>query len=239
MFFKTFNKGFYFPTPALHFKTSGGGGGGPTLVQSARLENGATSSTTVVGTFGTAVTTGNCVLIAGGTPGTSPTLTFIDNAVGNTYTNVNELDVSGFTLAQAIGSSIINGPTTITMVNPGSQAFMGIVIEEWSGLLSAPYDLSTMQTQATPGNTTDAISSGPITTTTNGELIWGVCVNTDTATSPAVGTGFTQGTASVSGVYKTEHLIQTTAGSISATYTDATDGSTSHFITGVMGLKHA
>jgi hypothetical protein len=87
-----------------------------------------------------------------------------------------------------------------------------IHVSEWSGLATAsPVD----QTASATGTGTSA-SSGPKTTTANGELIFGYGWVLNTASA---GAGFTP-ISLVNGDLD-EYQIQTTAGSVAATFTQA------------------
>jgi hypothetical protein len=95
-------------------------------------------------------------------------------------------------------------------LTPTTPAALEIHISEWTGLATtSPVD----QTASATGNGT-AISSGAATTTASGELIFGYTFPVNNATA---GSGFT-GLSLVNGDLD-EYQIQSTAGSIAATFT--------------------
>ncbi len=159
---------------------------------------------------------------------------------GNTYTvvdNVNDAtNVQRF--CSFVLGNITNGPATIT-VGSTSKSFRTVTWEEISGVaaLSDPRDGHGGQLQTAPGTSSNGVTSGSVTTTVNGDLIWGATCNSSDGTVPSVGSGFAAGTGDSDGaIIVTENRTQTTAGAVAATFTAA---SNVHFITLVMALKAA
>lgn len=76
------------------------------------------------------------------------------------------------------------------------------------------------QHQATPTTTTDALTSGNMTTGTDGDLIFSATLDSATGNNPgSVGTGYTAGQTTAVGVLKTEWKTQATHGAVAGTWT--------------------
>jgi hypothetical protein len=104
------------------------------------------------------------------------------------------------------------GANTVTLT-PSTADALEIHISEWSGLAStSPLD----QTASASGSGTN-VSSGPASTTANGELIYGYAFLFNNATA---GAGFTA--MSIENGDLDEYQVQTTAGSVAATFTQTT-----------------
>src|SRR5262249_13816102 len=105
-------------------------------------------------------------------------------------------------------------PDTVTLTPVGGADALEIHVSEWSGINKvAPLDLTSFAT----GNGTQ-ITSGAVTTTQNGQLIFGYTFPNQFATA---GTGFTP--LSLINGDLDEYLIQPVAGSIAATFTQQSD----------------
>lgn len=126
----------------------------------------------------------------------------------------------------ALGN-ITNGPKTITVTYLSNDGNVQIAFDAYSGCLvnSNPIDNSgaslAMQVQPTPGTATDGVTSGSVTTVTNGCLIWGG--GTDMAAQSSVltqGTGETLRQSGTLGII-TQDKAQTTAGAIASTMTSS------------------
>jgi len=116
--------------------------------------------------------------------------------------------------------NITNGPQTITAsISSGTAQYASLIADEFSGVAtSSPLDGHTFTITA---STTSPMSSGNITPSANGDLIYGSYVNF-TNWGMMAGSGFviteqepTPGNASVG----CEYLIQGTAAAIAATFT--------------------
>ncbi len=134
---------------------------------------------------------------------------------GNTYTvvdNVNDAaNVQRF--CSFVLGNIANGPSTIT-AGSTSKSFRTVTWEEISGVaaLSDPRDGHGGQLQTAPGTSSNGVTSGSVTTTVNGDLIWGATCNSSDGTVPSVGSGFAAGTGDSDGaIIVTENRTQTTA----------------------------
>jgi len=210
------------------------------------------TTTTGIGATGSAIGTGNTV--AGtvswsnlGAPATNVLNTITDNK-GNTYPvvdtggdpNATQVSCSSFLLGNVIG-----GPTTITATFSGSNPGAATIIwDEYSGALTNvnPTDVHTKNAQHDPGTGSNAITSGNITTTIPGDLIYGaVCETTNGSTAIAAGSSYTlrvsnEANAGLNSA-SSEDQVQTSAGSIAATFTDGTNGATDDTITFAIAIK--
>jgi hypothetical protein len=213
-----------------------------TRVQGNTHQNGATSSSTVAVTLGAPVGTGNMLCVSIGSVHTSGTQTFtVTDDKGNTYTSVDALADTGnsFAFGTAYILNVTNAPTVITATiriagTPTAETFASIQVDEFSGV--SAFDGHAINNQVSPATTANAVTSTAITTTANGDLIYGTVVDILGGGTITKGTPFTQD-LSVASAYMTEHLIQSTAGSIAATFTASV--STDAWITAVMAFKAA
>jgi hypothetical protein len=182
-----------------------------------------TSSTTTAASFAAAVTSGGFVwgIYSGGN---SFAITGVTDDKGNTY-NVGSQPAGGGGQLFWLGN-ITNAPTTITVTVGTTDIFRSMVIQEWSGVFAAsdPSDAATAQQhQAAPGTGTDAVTSGSITTVTNGDLILGT-YQSDGGLACDIfgGTNFTKTFDNLSNGntdFAVEARVQATAGAIAATFT--------------------
>ena len=169
-----------------------------------------------------------------------------DNASGNTYTVLDTLnDGSKIELVTFIGTNITGGPTTITVnfTNSGP-SFPQVVWNEYSSV--GGNDGHTIQYQTSVGTGTDAVTSGSVTTTVNGDTVVGFTINsffpgggTGGATVSA-GTGYTRrSTDATAGDWDatTEDLTQASAGAVAGTFTVGT--ASGDWLTAVIALKPA
>lgn len=113
----------------------------------------------------------------------------------------------------------ISGTVSVTAHFSPSAGLLGIEIAEWSGAdTSAPLD---KQGGLATGATTDAFSPS-VTPTTDGQLIWGACMNDQDV--PVAGTGYTlldsTGTTGIGHEYK----IQSTAAAVTTEFSEAFSG---------------
>ena len=201
-------------------------------VQSNHSNTGGGGGTTLALAFPASVTSGNLVrgCVTWGSDATgSITLSSVTDDKGNAYFKSSLIDT---TVSQGFATfwlgNITNAPKTITATFSATNTFQGMNIEEWSGVaaLSDPSDGHTGQIQSSVSSTAaDAITSGTITTTQNGDLI-GADTMDDGGVIPSAGTGFTlqeSDNASGAGVSQaSESMTQTTAGAVAGTFTQAT-----------------
>lgn len=209
-------------------------GGAVAYVQSKSLTSGGSGATnTIAAPALNAVTSGNAVVgfVSWGSDTTS-ILTSVTDDKGNTYTIVQRAGSTN-SGTQSFASfyllNITNAPTIITANFSSSQTYRTIIVHEVSGL--SALDQSAINVPASlPGTGTDALTSGSVTTTANGEYIVAGVYNPDTDRNLpmyAAGTGYTKREEVGSGTSDFENMasedqIQATAGSIAGTFTDAT-----------------
>jgi len=189
------------------------------LVQSAAHDNGAASLATCTASFGSANTAGNLIVVAVEIGATATDRqAVITDTQGNTYvpamSQVTWRTVGGGSSAQIFyAANVKGGANTVTMtLSGGATAWNQIEIHEYSGLAtSSPLDV-TASAFGTTGTSPFTVSSGSAVTTSSGELIFGY--GNGIGANLTQGSGFTvrQTTAGTS-----EDMVQTAAGSISAT----------------------
>jgi hypothetical protein len=196
-----------------------------TNIQGNTVQNGGASTTTMTVTLPVPATVGNTLIITFGATGllATDTVTFTDNN-SNMYTPafttpiVNSAGALGITAAYFVG--LLNRPQTVTVTISHARTFLFMIVDEWSP--TGPLDvLAGALVQHNPGTGANAVTSGPITTITNGDLIYGFGITAFATGFSAVGTGFTLAPQGVSSYFATEYLTQPTAGTISAPWTDA------------------
>ncbi len=212
------------------------------LVQEAtNIDDSGTQATTIVKAFTSNVTAGN--MIIGGVGYNIDTTVSVSDTLGNTYTvsTVNSDIGNGQYQKTFYANSPIGGANTVTVTFGTSVAYRRLYISEYSGLATAsPSDGGTGQFQTSPGTGANAITSGAIVTTVDGDLIWGITQNTaeaDPGTGTLVaGTGYTQDGQVGTVIMRAEHKTQTTAGSVAATFTTSVDH---RYLTNVLAFKVA
>lgn len=160
----------------------------------------------------------------------------------NTYTAIDSLAAvilgTNTSLNTFYAKNITGGALTVTSNSTSNVvAVARTVVCEVSGAnTSTPLDKHAIQTQALPGTGTDALTSGSVTTTTNGQYVYGATVvgGNDTLTA---GTGFTGYDSTANTM--AEDQVQSSAGAIAGTFTAAQHGDLNTFITGVATFKAA
>ncbi len=135
---------------------------------------------------------------------------------------VNVTDGATFSIATFYFPNTTGGADTVTVTFAGAVTYASLQCAEYSGVAtSSPLDQATSNSQTDPGTASNAVTSGNVTTTTNGQLIVGwstaLVVGTETITA---GTGFT-GRTNVFGDTLHEDQVQSTAGVIAATFTNS------------------
>lgn len=228
------------PGPGL--PVASGGTPIPTFVQGNTLQNGAGSVTSAAVVLPSTVGVGHMVIavLCSANMLTTDTITMTDDKA-NVYTIVFASPVinAGASFGCDLGYFLnaTNGPKTITASNSNARTFLSVVAEEWSNVLtSAAVDgTPASASQNSAGTGANAIKTANVTTTANGDLVWGFSVSIN-STGLSVGTGFTAHQA-VTSTYYTESLIQGAAGAIPATFT-ATSG-TDNNITFTIAFKHS
>lgn len=184
---------------------------------------GAAAGTTIIGTLGGAVASGGLVCGAVCCDGGVTVLTAIDDKLNN-YTIVDtKTDVfNGNLLATFYKENITNAPTIITVTFSGLIADRGVVLHEASGIATSSA-LDQHATGEAKTSAVDGITTGNVTTTTAGQYIFCVAINTeDTVGDMSAGTGYTpRETHNGGGFFNlcSEDQIQSAAGLIAGTET--------------------
>lgn len=135
---------------------------------------------------------------------------------------VNVTDNATYSLAIFYYANTTAGADTVTVTFLGAITYASLQCSEYSGVAtSSPLDKFASNSQTDPGTASNAVTSGSVTTTTDGQLIVGwtsaLVVGTETITA---GTGFT-GRTNVFGDTLHEDQVQATAGAIAATFTNS------------------
>lgn len=213
-------------TPAIYVKTTSGGGGGedPAFVRSKIAQLGSSETTTVPITLDAAVGSGNCLIVvvhSVGANGAPDTCTITDNQ-SNTYTIIDshQNTAADYNTYTAYCSNITNAPTTVTATLSVARAYRAIYVMEVSHIkASSPLDGHAIAS-VNSNTTANGLSSGSITPTTDGDFIFGYCVDAGGHGIDAITSGFTADIAE-SGSFYSEYKLQTTAASIAATFTSS------------------
>src|SRR5882757_5125915 len=184
--------------------------GGVLLIQDSVNGNESTAST-ISASFTAANTAGNFLIVSGTIARPAGTLSISDTA-GNNYIPVTTpvTDTKQDTTSYLWYVPSCKGGVNTVTLTPAVPGALEIHVSEWSGV-STTYPLDTFASAAGTGANA---SSGSVTTTANGELIYGYTFLINTATA---GSGFA-GMTLVNGDLD-EYQIQATAGSVAATYT--------------------
>ncbi len=193
-------------------------------VQSNGLVDGP-SPTSISQSFASNTTSGNVIVAAATWDNSSVTTINCSDNRGNSYNTVNYWNDT--TNSQAISicyaPNISGGATTVTVTygnGSASVAFRKIIISEYSGVATvSPLDVSTGVGGATATTAVDAVTSGSATTSQNGDLIYGLVMDTTSTTTIAAGTGFTQRYSLDNKNFAVQDLQQSVAGSIASTQT--------------------
>jgi hypothetical protein len=208
-------------------------------VQSASLTND-TGTTTLVQVFTNNVASGNLIVAAASWDSTSTTTMSCTDSRGNTYSNVNVWNDTTNTqtlgICYAIGGS--SGADTVTVTLGAGASFRRMVISEYSGVAAtSPVDVSASAPAAAATTTTDATTSGAVTTTLDGDLIYGAVMDTTGSATTIQGTGFQPRGYTNTKDILVEDRQQTAAGSIAATFTIGTAGN--RYIAAIVAFKAA
>jgi hypothetical protein len=213
-----------------------GGGpppGTPTWVQGNVTLGGATSRTSFSTTLPGAAGAGDLVVASCGSASGAATFTFSDDK-GNAYTTVDSQTTTGFWYTTGYALNVAGGPTVITCTSTAAGTFWAVVADDYSGV--APTSALDQHVMVTVNGTigTNAITTGNVTTTAAGELIYGTTVNASGNGTIVAGTGFTQRQSSPS-AYMTEDQVQSSAGAIAATFTSS---ALDDWIVAILTFKH-
>lgn len=207
----------------------------PAHVQSPAAAT-AFSGTTINLAYGSNVTAGNllvCHIYA------NHGISSVADSRSQTFSSaVNVTDSSTYSIATFYYANTTGGADTVTVTFAGTITYASLQCSEYSGVATAsPLDQTASNIQTDPGTATDAVTSGSVTTTTNGQLIVGFSTALVVgAGTLSAGTNYT-GRTNVFGDTLYADRVQTSAGSIAATFT--TNHATSDYITLISTFKEA
>jgi hypothetical protein len=218
-------------------------GGTPAYVQSAGNGIVSLQDHTIAQAFTTNVTAGDAILAAVtfDVSNGSRTFTCSDNR-GNSYVTldlrVNNSETQAMGVCYALNAKA--GSTTVTATFKPSNTTAGarsIAIAEYSGVATASAIDGNLVSGDSPssGTSSNGATSGSVTTSQDGDLIFGAVTDTESGSTISAGTGFTARSESANEVI-IQDKVQTTAGSVAST---ATFGSNHHYISALVALKSA
>lgn len=220
---------------ALGSVTLTGGGGGPAgsgqFVQGAIVANDGASAT-IAAVFPQKNTAGDLIVatISWGTTAAVPTA--VTDSAGNTYSLATSTKDTNDTqyLAVYYAQNIVAATNTVNVKWSSTRAYRHFTVIEYSGIAATnALDVTHGNFQSTCSQATDGTTSGAATTASSGDLIFGTLdvsggdFNTGTTTA---GTGETLRTDSDEGENFTEDKTQSSAGSVSSTFTSTACSST-------------
>lgn len=219
----------------------------PAYVQGNSANQPGDSSVSV--SFSSNVTAGNVIALAASWYSTTATLNSVTDdcntgGTSNSYTLVNNPsrwnDNSAAMAYAVIGKS---GSCTVTATFSAS-VISSVIVHEISGVnTSSPIDKNQINTQAYPGPGigTDALTSGSVETTINGDYIFGFSAESgDHSTAFTAGAGFTSRKTTTQANVKMaseDRNLQYMYGPVAATFT--TDKINVGYATGIMAFKPA
>lgn len=174
--------------------------------------------TTVTRAFAASNTGGNLIAAAvSWATGTAPTCS---DSQGNAYAvaTVRYDAKTKRSLAICYAANIRGGANTVKVRFGASSGYRRLLIHEYTGLaLANPVD--TVANNLAAGSTTpDAVTSGMATTTSSGDLVFGVVMDVAASNTISAGTGFTR-RAATSQQMESEDRVQVVSGPVAATQT--------------------
>jgi hypothetical protein len=172
-----------------------------------------TGATTVTLAYPSSNTAGNLLIVCCFGYSNSGTIAVTDSA-SNIYSTAQTQNTNWGVVNVFYAPNCNGGANTVsaTAMDGGGE----VHVLEWSGVKTA----SPLDQHASNLGSTTAISSSALTTTGNGELVFAFTASTS---AQSVGSGFTKATDATGGNLS-EYLIQTSAGSVTATETQGSAG---------------
>ncbi len=200
--------------------------GAPAFVQGKT--NKAWNGSSVSLTFDTNVAAGNIIAFSTKWESSAVTLNSVSSTCGNNFILVDNPIVYSSTKVAAQGYGIISnsGTCTVTANFSGpAGGWVAMIAHEVTGVdTGSPLDGHATNKQNDVGTTVDAITSGNITTTSNGDYIFGaVWEGESNGPTYTAGSGFTKRISAdgITGGGATEDKIQSAAGPVAATFTQS------------------
>lgn len=201
------------------------------FVQDARTDNNP-GATTVAVTITT--TAGNCIAFAVHIISTAGITVSSVTSSGNSPAITRQAsDASARGLATGKIPNLAGGSTTVT-ANLSASGRAILDVHEVSGCATTQDEGDNTNSQTTPGTGTDAVTSGTVVTTVNGDYIFGASISTALSGAISSGTGFSEGPNTGGNSVQSEYMVQSVAGTVAATFTNGTN--TAH-ITQVVAIK--
>ncbi len=209
-----------------------------TWIQGATADQSATVSTASL-TFGSPVVANGLVGGFVGYAGSTNPLSGIADDKGNAYFFGTLAGTTNYNFAWYYLNGISNGPTTLTfsfLNGVGTSSFIHMTGDVYTGglLTGTGLNASALNQLNATSTAPDFLTSGPITTTTDGCLILAGLIDTSGSDATNTGTGFTLRQSGGGGIYKSEDLVQSAAGSTAGTFTATLTGD--NFIVAAMAL---
>lgn len=195
--------------------------GGITFVQSAVATPQDNNDFLITKDFSTNVTAGNAIVVAVSWDSASGSALSCSDNQSNVYGVA--ITATDSTNAQASGIcyalNVVGGATTVSANFSPSASFRRMVLTEYSGVATSDALDVTASRVAVATTATDNVTSSAATTTMNNDLVVGVVMDTDSQTTIAAGTGYTQRNYSGNKDLAIQDKIQATAGSVTSTQT--------------------
>jgi len=182
--------------------------------------------------FASTVLNHSLLVACAGWTTTTVTLNSVTSSPSNTWNSTTDVSNSGNVRIQCYyAMNAASGTTTVTF-NFSASVSWEIAIHEYSGVATT----SALDQQNGATGNSSSPSSGSVTPSVNGELIFGWTANSFGVNSYTAGTGFTQRQSDLA-FYASEDQVQGTAGAISATW--AQGGSSAQWAAKVLAFKAA
>src|SRR3989441_93014 len=182
--------------------------------------------------FASTVLNHSLLVACAGWTTTTITLNSVTSSPSNTWNSTTDVNNSGKVRIQCYyAMNAASGTTTVTF-NFSASVSWEIAIHEYSGVATT----SALDQQNGATGNSSSPSSGSVTPTADGELIFGWTANSFGVNSYTAGTGFTQRQSDLA-FYASEDQVQGTAGAISATW--AQGGSSAQWAAKVRAFKAA
>src|SRR3989441_5936258 len=206
------------------------------LVQTNSGTSGTSVLTYSVG-FTSPLTASDLILVAIGTNSVGSTVSSITDTLGNTFAPATNLSTTAFTPLQISEqiwwtSSKASGADTIT-VTVSQAANLHVIVAEYSGVATVnPVDATSIGNSGT--TTSTAVDSGPLATSTAGDLLFGHVVTGGLNHTFTAGTGYTLRQTTPTGASAIEDQWASTTGTYHGTFTL---GAADYWICALVALK--
>lgn len=206
-------------------------------IRQSAIANNDNSGTTLTATFGSNVLAGSSLVAFVG--GVSLGTTTLSDGLNGTWPSVLKSQAAGSIYnIQLFGiANTAAGACTVSFVPGAAVTFRSMEILEIANAdTTAPFLANNSNSQATPGLTTDAVTSGSISYSDGHHLIVGMGGNPEQDVLPAAGTGYTslETWGLTDGACRTEYKYETTGTSATATFTAGNNSTHLAFVLAVL-----